>query len=94
MLQFKTNLSSIILDETIKIERKGKSPLQEEYSKIFINCVHPQENHLYFIVGAYGIDIKVSLTETMRKEILDWFNYGKITNNVTIKADKITIKNI
>lgn len=29
MLQFKTKLSSIVLDDTIKIERKGKSPLQE-----------------------------------------------------------------
>lgn len=94
MLQFKTKLSSIVLDDTIKINRKGKNPLQEEYKKLFVDYVNPQENSLYLIVGAYQVDIKVKLTSDMQKEILEWFSYGKITNNITIEADKITIKEI
>lgn len=92
MLQFKTKLSSIVLDDTIKIKCKGKNPLQEEYKKVFVTYVNTQGNSLILAVGAYIVDIKVSLTDEMQKEILDWFSYGKITNNVTIEVNKITIK--
>ena len=94
MIQFKTKISSIVLDDTIKIKRKGKNPLQEEYKKVFVTYVNTQGNSLILAVGAYIVDIKVSLTDEMQKEILDWFSYGKITDNITIKADKITIKEI
>ena len=98
MLQFKTKLSSIVLDDTIKIKRKGKSPLQEEYSKVSLEYVNAQESSLSFVIGiykgAYIINIKVKLTDEMKKEIFDWFSYNKPTNNVTIKVDKITIKEI
>lgn len=96
MLQFKTKLSSIVLDDTIKIERKGNSPLQKEYNKESLEYVRAQDNSLYLVIGiykgAYIINIKVKLTDDMKKEIFDWFSYGKITNNITIEANKITIK--
>lgn len=98
MLQFKTKLSSIVLDDTIKIECKGKRPLQEEYNKGSLEYVKAQDNNLYLVIGiykgAYIINIKVKLTDEMKKEIFDWFSYNKPTNNVTIKVDKITIKEI
>lgn len=97
MLEFKTKLSSVKLDENITISRKGKNPLELEYEKRFIDYLQPKENYLYLIIGvyksAYCVKIDVSLTEDMINEILEWyFNNNKPLSNVTIKAQKITIK--
>ena len=96
MLEFKTKLSSVKLDENITISRKGKNPLELEYEKRFIDYLQPKENYLYLIIGvyksAYCVKIDVSLTEDMVNEILEWYFNDKPLSNVTIKAQKITIK--
>lgn len=96
MLEFKTKLSSVKLDENITISRKGKNPLELEYEKRFIDYLQPKENYLYLIIGvyksAYCVKIDVSLTEDMVNEILEWYFNNKPLSNVTIKAQKITIK--
>lgn len=96
MLEFKTKLSSVKLDENITISRKGKNPLELEYEKRFIDYLQPKENYLYLIIGvyksAYCVKIDVSLTEDMINEILEWYFNNKPLSNVTIKAQKITIK--
>lgn len=96
MLELKTKLSSIKLDENITISRKGKNPLELEYEKRFIDYLQPKENYLYLIIGvyksAYCVKIDVSLTEEMINEILEWYFNNKPLSNVTIKAQKITIK--
>lgn len=96
MLEFKTKLSSVKLDENITISRKGKNPLELEYEKRFIDYLQPKENYLYLIIGvyksAYCVKIDVSLTEDMINEILEWYFNDKPLSNVTIKAQKITIK--
>lgn len=96
MLELKTKLSSIKLDENITISRKGKNPLELEYEKRFIDYLQPKENYLYLIIGvyksAYCVKIDVSLTEDMLNEILEWYFNNKPLSNVTIKAQKITIK--
>nr|DAY01944.1 MAG TPA: hypothetical protein [Caudoviricetes sp.] len=96
MLELKTKLSSIKLDENITISRKGKNPLELEYEKRFIDYLQPKENYLYLIIGvyksAYCVKIDVSLTEDMINEILEWYFNNKPLSNVTIKAQKITIK--
>lgn len=96
MLELKTKLSSIKLDENITISRKGKNPLELEYEKRFIDYLQPKENYLYLIIGvyksAYCVKIDVSLTEDMVNEILEWYFNNKPLSNVTIKAQKITIK--
>lgn len=98
MLQLKTKLSSIILDDTIKIECKGKRPLSEEYNKTSLEYVNVKENSLSLVVGiyegAYYIKIDVPLTDDMKKAIFDYFSYGKPLTNTTIRAKKITIKEI
>lgn len=53
MLEFKTKLSSVKLDENITISRKGKNPLELEYEKRFIDYLQPKENYLYLIIGVY-----------------------------------------
>lgn len=96
MLEFKTKLSSVKLDENITISRKGKNPLELEYEKRFIDYLQPKENYLYLIIGvyksAYCVKIDVSLKEDMINEILEWYFNNKPLSNVTIKAQKITIK--
>lgn len=96
MLELKTKLSSIKLDENITISRKDKNPLELEYEKRFIDYLQPKENYLYLIIGvyksAYCVKIDVSLTEDMVNEILEWYFNNKPLSNVTIKAQKITIK--
>lgn len=96
MLELKTKLSSVKLDENITISRKGKNPLELEYEKRFIDYLQPKENYLYLIIGvyksAYCVKIDVSLTEDMVNEILEWYFNNKPLSNVTIKAQKITIK--
>ena len=96
MLEFKTKLSSVKLDENTTISRKGKNPLELEYEKRFIDYLQPKENYLYLIIGvykrAYCVKIDVSLTEDMINEILEWYFNNKPLSNVTIKAQKITIK--
>lgn len=96
MLEFKTKLSSVKLDENITISRKGKNPLELEYEKRFIDYLQPKENYLYLIIGvyksAYCVKIDVSLTEDMINEILEWYFNNKPLSNVTIKAQKIAIK--
>lgn len=96
MLEFKTKLSSVKLDENITISRKGKNPLELEYEKRFIDYLQPKENYLYLIIGvyksAYCVKIDVPLTEDMINEILEWYFNNKPLSNVTIKAQKITIK--
>lgn len=96
MLEFKTKLSSVKLDENITISRKGKNPLELEYEKRFIDYLQPKENYLYLIIGvyksAYCVKIDVSLTKEMIDEILEWYFNNKPLSNVTIKAQKITIK--
>lgn len=96
MLELKTKLSSIKLDENIAISRKGKNPLELEYEKRFIDYLQPKEDYLYLIIGvyksAYCVKIDVSLTEDMINEILEWYFNNKPLSNVTIKAKKITIK--
>lgn len=96
MLELKTKLSSVKLDENITISRKGKNPLKLEYEKRFIDYLQPKENYLYLIIGvyksAYCVKIDVSLTEDMINEILEWYFNNKPLSNVTIKAQKITIK--
>ena len=96
MLEFKTKLSSVKLDENITISRKGENPLELEYEKRFIDYLQPKENYLYLIIGvyksAYCVKIDVSLTEDMINEILEWYFNNKPLSNVTIKAQKITIK--
>ena len=96
MLELKTKLSSVKLDENITISRKGKNPLELEYEKRFIDYLQPKENYLYLIIGvyksAYCVKIDVSLTEDMVNEILEWYFNDKPLSNVTIKAQKITIK--
>ena len=96
MLELKTKLSSIKLDENITISRKGKNPLGLEYEKRFIDYLQPKEDYLYLIIGvyksAYCVKIDVSLTEDMINEILEWYFNNKPLSNVTIKAKKITIK--
>ena len=96
MLEFKTKLSSVKLDENITISRKGKNPLELEYEKRFIDYLQPKENYLYLIIGvyksAYCVKIDVSLTEDMINEILEWYFNNKPLSNITIKAQKITIK--
>lgn len=96
MLELKTKLSSVKLDENITISRKGKNPLELEYEKRFIDYLQPKENYLYLIIGvyksAYCVKIDVSLTEDMINEILEWYFNNKPLSNVTIKAQKITIK--
>lgn len=96
MLELKTKLSSVKLDENITISRKGKNPLNLEYEKRFIDYLQPKENYLYLIIGvyksAYCVKIDVSLTEDMVNEILEWYFNNKPLSNVTIKAQKITIK--
>lgn len=96
MLEFKTKLSSVKLDENITISRKGKNPLELEYEKRFIDYLQPKENYLYLIIGvyksAYCVKIDVSLKEDMINGILEWYFNNKPLSNVTIKAQKITIK--
>lgn len=96
MLEFKTKLTSVKLDETITISKGGKNPLELEYEKRFIDYLQPKENYLYLIIGvyksAYCVKIDVSLTEDMINEILEWYFNNKPLSNVTIKAQKITIK--
>jgi len=96
VLELKTKLSSVKLDENITISRKGKNPLELEYEKRFIDYLQPKENYLYLIIGvyksAYCVKIDVSLTEDMINEILEWYFNNKPLSNVTIKAQKITIK--
>lgn len=96
MLELKTKLSSVKLDENITISRKGKNPLELEYEKRFIDYLQPKENYLYLIIGvyksAYCVKIDVSLTKEMIDEILEWYFNNKPLSNVTIKAQKITIK--
>lgn len=95
-MEFKTKLSSVKLDENITISRKGKNPLELEYEKRFIDYLQPKENYLYLIIGvyksAYCVKIDVSLTKDMINEILEWYFNNKPLSNVTIKAQKITIK--
>lgn len=96
MLELKTKLSSVKLDKNITISRKGKNPLELEYEKRFIDYLQPKENYLYLIIGiyksAYCVKIDVSLTKEMIDEILEWYFNNKPLSNVTIKAQKITIK--
>lgn len=96
MLELKTSLSSIKLDETVTISRKGKEPLEIEKKKKFILYLHPKKDLLYIIIGvykdAYTIKIEVSLTEDMINELLEWYKKDKPLTNTTIRAKKITIK--
>lgn len=97
MLELKTKLSSVKLDETITISKGGKNPLELEYEKRFIDYLRPMEDNLYLIIGiyksAYCVKIDVSLTEDMINEITEWYLKDKpLTNNISIKAKKITIK--
>lgn len=98
MLEFKTKLSSIKLDENITISRKGKNPLELEYEKRFIDYLSAQENSLYLIIGvyksAYHVKIGVSLTKEMIDEILAWYREDKPLTDTMIRAKKITIKEI
>ena len=53
MLELKTKLSSIKLNENIIISRKGKNPLEIERKKIFLDYLNAQENSLYLVIGIY-----------------------------------------
>lgn len=46
MLELKTKLSSIKLDENVTISKKGKYPLEIERKKLFIDYLSAQENSL------------------------------------------------
>lgn len=96
MLELKTSLSSVKLDKTITISRKGKEPLEIEKEKKFILYLHPRKDLLYIIIGvykdAYTVKIDVSLTEDMVNEIIQWYKKDKPINDTTIRAKKITIK--
>lgn len=98
MLELKTRLSSIKLDENISISKKGKYPLEIERKKLFIDYLSAQENSLYLVIGAYksayNVKIEVSLTKEMIQEILEWYRKDKPLTNTTIRAKKITIKEI
>lgn len=98
MLELKTRLSSIKLDETISISKKGKYPLEIEQKKLVIDYLSAKENSLYLVIGAYKsayhVKIEVSLTKEMIQEILEWYRKDKPLTNTTIRAKKITIKEI
>lgn len=95
MLKFYTKQTTVVLDERFEFSRKGRKPLLESYKNLFVEYVNPQDESLTFIVGTYLIDIKVKLTKDMKKSLLDFYRYNKpIKENVTIKANKITIKEI
>ena len=98
MLELKTRLSSIKLDENIAISKKGKYPLEIERKKLFIDYLSAQENSLYIVIGAYKsayhVKIEVSLTKEMINEVLAWYREDKPLTDTTIRAQKITIKEI
>lgn len=98
MLELKTKLSSIKLNENIIISRKGKNPLEIERKKIFLDYLNAQENSLYLVIGiykgAYHVKIDLTLTESMIDEILAWYRKDKPLTNTVIKVKKITIKEI
>lgn len=98
MLELKTKLSSIKLDRNIAISKKGKYPLEIERKKLFIDYLSAQENSLYLVIGAYKsayhVKIEVSLTKEMVDEILAWYREDKPLTNTTIRAKKITVKEI
>lgn len=98
MLELKTRISSIKLDENISISKKGKYPLEIERKKLFIDYLSAQENSLYLVIGeyksAYHVKIEVSLTESMVDEIFAWYREDKPLTDTTIRAKKITIKEV
>lgn len=98
MLELKTKLSSIKLDKNVTISKKGKYPLEIECKKLFIDYLSSQENSLYLVIGAYKsayqVKIEVSLTKEMIDEILEWYRKDKPLTNTTIRAKKITIKEV
>lgn len=98
MLELKTKLSSIKLDKNIAISKKGKYPLEIERKKLFIDYLSAQENSLYLVIGAYKsayyVKIEISLTKEMIDEILAWYREDKPLTDTTIRAKKITIKEI
>lgn len=98
MLELKTKLSSIKLDKNIAISKKGKYPLEIEQKKLVIDYLSAQENNLYLVIGAYKsayhVKIEVSLTKEMIQEILAWYREDKPLTDTTIRAKKITIKEI
>lgn len=98
MLELKTKISSVKLDENITISKKGKYPLEIERKKLFIDYLRAQENSLYLVIGAYKsayhVKIEVSLTKEMIDEILEWYRKDKPLTDTTIRAKKITIKEV
>lgn len=98
MLELKTKLSSIKLNENVTISKKGKYPLEIERKKLFIDYLSAQENSVYLVIGAYKsayhVKIEVSLTKEMIDEILEWYRKDKPLTNTTIRAKKITIKEV
>lgn len=98
MLELKTKLSSIKLNENVTISKKGKYPLEIQRKKLFIDYLSAQENSLYLVIGAYKsayhVKIEVSLTKEMIDEILEWYRKDKPLTNTTIRAKKITIKEV
>lgn len=98
MLELKTKLSSIKLDKNIAISKKGKYPLEIERKKLFIDYLSAQEDSLYLVIGAYKsayhVKIEISLTKEMIDEILAWYREDKPLTDTTIRAKKITIKEI
>lgn len=98
MLELKTKLSSIKLDKNIAISKKGKYPLEIEQKKLVIDYLSAKENSLYLVIGAYKsayhVKIEVSLTKEMVDEILAWYREDKPLTDTTIRAKKITIKEI
>lgn len=98
MLELKTKISSVKLDENVTISKKGKYPLEIERKKLFIDYLNAQENSLYLVIGAYKsayhVKIEVSLTKEMIDEILAWYRKDKPLTDTTIRAKKITIKEV
>lgn len=98
MLELKTRLSSIKLDENISISKKGKYPLEIDRKKLFIDYLSAKENSLYLVIGeyksAYHVKIEVSLTKEMIDEIFAWYRKDKPLTDTTIRAKEITIKEV
>lgn len=93
MLKFETRFTTVTVDKTIKVERKGKNPFYDELSWILLTTWIVDENKIFIKVGAYSITIKANnskeILELIRKALQ---NPTDIENTISIKANNIKIE--
>lgn len=93
MLEFKTKITTISIDEKVTIERKGNKPLSDGLSWVHLTSWIVDEDEIFLKIGAYSITLKVKSNADMVELIREVFRNPKdMENIVSIQTDRIKIE--